>query len=352
MSEDEGADLAETFRRLIARTGPISLAHYMGESNARYYNSRDPLGQAGDFITAPEISQIFGELIGLWLADIWTRAGKPDPVNYVELGPGRGTLAVDALRAASRFGFEPIVHFVEGSESLRALQRSAVPHAHHHGDLETLPDDAPILFVANEFFDALPIRQLVKTEHGWRERMVALNDEEFVLTAGTTPMDAALPDAMCELETGSVVETCPAASAIAGEIADRLVRQGGAALVIDYGYRELTPGETLQALRAHEKVGFFDHPGESDLTAHVDFEALGNAARHHGAMVMGVEDQGQWLSNLGFDARTGALTRQSPENAEKLARQRERLISPDQMGQLFKVMGIGSPDWPKGVGFT
>jgi NADH dehydrogenase [ubiquinone] 1 alpha subcomplex assembly factor 7 len=352
MSNDSSGDLTEKFRRLIARTGPISLAQFMGESNANYYNSRDPLGHSGDFITAPEISQIFGELVGLWLADIWTRAGKPEPIHYVELGPGRGTLAVDALRAASRFGLNPQVHFVEGSQSLRALQGAALSGAVHHDDPTTLPDDAPLLLVANEFFDALPIRQLVRAEEGWRERLVALDGEEFVFVPGTVPMDAALPEGMRNLEVGSVVETCSAAAAICSELADRLVRLGGAALIIDYGFRKLEAGETLQALRAHKKVSIFDHPGEADLTAHVDFEALGNVVQNKGARLIGVEEQGRWLTAMGLDARSDALARQSPEKAEILARQRERLIAPDQMGELFKVMGFSSPDWPEGAGFN
>ncbi|MEL7445303.1 MAG: SAM-dependent methyltransferase, partial [Pseudomonadota bacterium] len=155
------------FRRLIRETGPISLAQYMGESNARYYTSRDPLGEEGDFVTAPEISQMFGELVGLWLADLWVRMGSPDPVYYVELGPGRGTLASDALRSAARYDFNPAVHFVEASESLRLIQRGSMPGVVHHDDLATLPDDAPIMLVANEFFDALPIHQLIRSANGW-----------------------------------------------------------------------------------------------------------------------------------------------------------------------------------------
>jgi NADH dehydrogenase [ubiquinone] 1 alpha subcomplex assembly factor 7 len=205
-----GTGLAATFRRLIAATGPISLAQYMGESNARYYASRDPLGTAGDFVTAPEISQMFGELAGLWLADIWHRAGRPGPVHYVELGPGRGTLARDALRAMASAGLRPQVHFVEGSDALRAVQADAVPGAQFHGDLSTLPGDAPLLLAANEFLDALPVRQLVKTPQGWRERMVALDARgRFVFTAGQVPMDAAVPEERREADEGAIIETCP-----------------------------------------------------------------------------------------------------------------------------------------------
>src|SRR5690606_21894907 len=165
--------LADTFRRLIEADGPISLQQFMGESNARYYAHKDPLGRDGDFVTAPEISQMFGELVGLWLADMWLRAGSPANPVYVELGPGRGTLASDALRAMKRCGLEPEVHLVEGSPALRALQRAALPGARFHDDLGTVPDDRPLLLVANEFLDALPVRQLVRAPEGWREVVVA-----------------------------------------------------------------------------------------------------------------------------------------------------------------------------------
>ena len=202
--------LGAIFRRLIANTGPISLMHYMGESNARYYASRDPLGTAGDFVTAPEISQMFGELIGLWLADIWIRAGCPVPVHYVELGPGRGTLARDALQAARRFGLEPEVHFVESSAALREVQLAAVPGATWHHDLSTLPQTSPLLLVANEFLDALPVRQLVMTESGWRERMVVVDDGQFVCIAGAEPMDAAVPEVRRAVQSARSLSSAPA----------------------------------------------------------------------------------------------------------------------------------------------
>lgn len=344
--------LAARLRRLIRKTGLISLARYMGESNAHYYNSRDPIGAEGDFITAPEVSQIFGELIGVWLADIWTRAGRPDPVHYVELGPGRGTLAADALRSAARFGLRPQAHFVEGSQTLRKAQLEAVPGATHHHDLASLPDDGAMLLVANEFFDALPIRQLLRTPPGWRERMVGIDGDNLVFVSGAQPMDAAIPDEWREAEQGTVLETCPAAAAIIGEVARRLASQGGAALVIDYGARQLQPGETVQALRAHSKLGIFEAPGEADLTAHVDFGTLARVAQEKGSWLLGIEEQGPWLRALGIDARTDALARAAPERAAILARQRERLVGEAEMGQLFKVMGLASPAWPDGAGFT
>ena len=352
MKDNPPVSLSDTFRRLIRETGPISLARFMGESNARYYTSRDPLGDDGDFITAPEVSQMFGELIGLWLADMWVRAGRPEPVHYVELGPGRGTLASDALRTAARYGLEPQVHFVEGSVALRRVQKGTVRGVVHHDDITTLPDDGPILLVANEFFDALPIHQLIRSAQGWHERMVGLDGDRFVFVAGDQPMDTIVPDSWRTARQGTMIETSPAAAAIMSELADRLVAQGGAALVIDYGARELRAGSTLQAIRAHKKVDVFATPGEADITAHVDFEMLGKVAVRQGARVFGVELQGDWLKSLGIETRTEALQRRAPDKAAVIARQRDRLIAEDQMGLLFKVMGLAGPGWPEqGPGF-
>lgn len=344
-------NLGKTFRRLIRESGPISLAQYMGESNARYYASRDPLGEDADFITAPEISQMFGELAGLWLADVWVKMGTRRQPHYVELGPGRGTLASDALRAAGRYGLEPKVHFVEGSHALRKVQREAFPGCTHHDDLSTLPEDCPLLIVANEFFDALPIHQLVRSAQGWHERMVGLDGDDLVFVAGDKPMDAVVPPSWKTAAQGTMIETSPAAVTLMGEIATRLREQGGAALVIDYGPEELRAGSTLQAIRAHEKVDVLAAPGEADLTAHVDFELLQLVAAKNGAEVMGLQTQGEWLRQLGIDTRLEALQRRNPQERDKLARQHQRLTGDDQMGLLFKVMGICGRRWPYGAGF-
>jgi len=352
-SDDSGTPggLAAVFARLIATTGPISIAHYMAEANARYYASRDPLGAAGDFVTAPEISQMFGELIGLWLADIWQRAGSPEGICYVELGPGRGTLARDALRAASRAGLVPDVHFVETSPALRAVQRAAHPEAVWHHDLSGLPGDLPLLVVANEFLDALPVRQLVRTAGGWRERMVGLDAEgAFIPVAGTRPMDAAVPAGFAEAGKGAIVETSPAAATVVQEVAGRLAAQGGAALFIDYGYAEPQLGSTLQAGRAHRKVDVFAEPGEADLTAHVDFATLAEVAEQAGARWLGTSGQGAWLRALGIDARAGSLARAAPHAAEAIEAAMMRLTAPAEMGTLFKVMGLAAPGWPDGAG--
>ena len=345
----------DRFVRLIAATGPISVAQFMAESNARYYDSRDPLGNAGDFITAPEISQMFGELIGLWLADVWDRAGRPAPVHYVELGPGRGTLARDALGAARRFGLIPQVHFVEASTALRSVQARLFPHAQWHQDMASLPDDAPLLIVANEFLDALPVRQLVRTEAGWRERMVGLertqSGDRLVPVAGERPMDAAVPPALADAQPGAIIETCPAAAAITGEVARRLAAQGGAALIIDYGRSAPAHGSSLQALRAHAKVDPFAWPGEADLTAHVDFSDLPAIATGSGARWLGTAEQGAFLIALGLGARVAALCAAAPDQAPTIRAAAHRLAAPEAMGTLFKVMGLAAPDWPDGAGF-
>ncbi len=352
MTDQAPADpLSAVFRRLIANTGPISLMHYMGESNARYYGSKDPLGSAGDFVTAPEISQMFGELVGLWLADMWINAGREEPVHYVELGPGRGTLAQDALRAAKRYGLEPSVHFVETSTALKDVQLASIPGAQWHHDLSTIPPYGPILLVANEFLDALPVRQLVMTADGWRERMVVPDGDRFVCIAGSQPMDAAVPEIRRQAELGTIIETCPGAAATVYEVAGRLNDQGGAALFIDYGHDAVRDGSTLQAVRDHLKVDPFVAPGEADLTAHVDFATLAPIAQSRGCKWLGTVPQGRWLRNLGIDARAQTLAERAPQHAAAIEAAKERLVGEGQMGLLFKVMGLACPSWIGGAGF-
>lgn len=340
------------FARLIATHGPISLQQYMGEANARYYVSRDPLGVTGDFITAPEISQVFGEMVGLWLADMWLRAGKPQPVHFVELGPGRGTLARDALRAMARFGLHPAVHFVETSLALKSLQLQAVPQARWHDDLSTVPHDGPLLVVANEFIDALPVRQLVKTWNGWRERMVGWDGARFLPVAGDRPMESAVPEGRRMAPEGTIIETCPGGAAVVFELAGRLAGQGGAALLIDYGYTEVQAGSTLQAVRSHARVDPFVDPGEADLTALVDFATLRAVAESRGCRWQGTVEQGAWLAALGGPARARALAETDRDQAHAILSGFARLVDPDQMGSLFKVMGLSAPHWPDAEGFA
>lgn len=343
-------DLTSRFRRLIEAFGPMSVARYMGEANAHYYATRDPLGRAGDFITAPEISQMFGELVGLWLADVWDRAGRPADAIYVELGPGRGTLAKDALRAMAGAGLRPEVHFVEGSPALRDIQRDAVPGAIFHDDPGSLPSDRPLLVVGNEFLDALPVRQLVRAERGWRERMVAWHDDGFAFVAGVQPMEEAVPPNRLGAPVGTILETNPGAAAVVEYLAARLAAQGGTALLVDYGTLETRVGSTLQAVRAHRKVPVLAHPGSADLTAHVDFAALAEIAARAGVRTAATT-QGAWLRAMGIDARAAALSRATPARKGEIAAARDRLVHDDEMGELFKILALAAPDWPAGAGF-
>ena len=343
-------DISDRLAALIAAEGPIPIERYMAKANAHYYARRDPLGRPGDFITAPEISQMFGELIGAWLADLWIRAGEP-PVHYVELGPGRGTLAADALRAMRAAGMTPPVHLVETSPALRVAQAERLPEARWHDDLSTLPDDAALLVVANEFFDALPIRQFVRTGKGWRERMVGHGSEGFVPMPGVEARDDEIPEHLRMAPAGAIQESSPSARVIVQDLAGRIGRQGGAAILIDYGYAAAAQGDTLQAVRAHAYADPFVSPGASDLTAHVDFSALADAARAEGLRIHGPASQGQWLGMLGLAQRAAALTRAAPERGEEITAAHARLTSSDEMGQLFKAMAFAAPGWPEPAGF-
>jgi NADH dehydrogenase [ubiquinone] 1 alpha subcomplex assembly factor 7 len=355
--------LAATIARHIRREGPLTVAAFMAmalhDPEGGYYTRHDPLGAAGDFITAPEISQIFGELIGLWCADFWQRNGRPDPVVVAELGPGSGALMADFLRAAASVrGFRQTLrlHLVEASPALRERQRQRLLDAAPRfvASLDELPP-GPLLIVANEFLDALPIRQLVRGRDGWRERLVALDAEERLAFA-EGPESAALsllvaPERRAA-PPGTVVEICPAAVALAAALGDRLARQPGAALFIDYGYRAPPAGPTLAAVRHHEAAGVLDDPGGADLSAHVDFAAFGAAAGAAGAIVHGPVPQGRFLAALGAEARLAALSRHAtPTQRAALASGLRRLIEPGQMGNLFKALALTSPGLAAPAGF-
>ena len=301
----------------------------MEACNNYYYATRDPLGRDGDFTTAPEISQMFGELVGAALAECWTRAERPADAIYVELGPGRGSLAADALRVLRGAGFAGGARFVETSPVLRALQAERVQGAHWHDAVEDLPA-APLLLVANEFFDALPIHQFVS---GIERRVEVIGD------------------GLAFDRDGEIVEQSPAREQAVSAIATCLVQCGGVALVIDYGHERSAPGDTLQAVRGHRYVPTLIDAGEQDLTSHVDFEALGRSASEAGAKVTAVVTQGDWLKRLGIGARAASLATTNPERIPQLEKAVDRLCHEEQMGQLFKVMAIHSPDWPAPAGF-
>jgi SAM-dependent MidA family methyltransferase len=344
-------DISEAVAALIAAEGPIALERFMHLANAHYYATRDPFGAAGDFVTAPEISQMFGEMIGLALGELWQRHGR-GPVAYVELGPGRGTLAVDALRAMKIVGLGPEVHLVETSPLLRDMQRERLPAATWHETIDSLPSDRPLLIVANEFFDALPVRQLIRTFGGWRERMIGDGPEGFEAKPGDVAMDEHVAAHLRDADPGGIVEDCPAAHAIANAIAARLARQGGMMLAFDYGYDGRAAGDTLQAVHAHAYADPFARPGSSDLTAHVDFGALAAAAVAGGARVVGPVEQGQWLMALGLSDRAAALARGAPERTDDIAAAYRRLTDRDEMGALFRVIAFVAPTWPDPAGFA
>ncbi|NIJ40254.1 NADH dehydrogenase [ubiquinone] 1 alpha subcomplex assembly factor 7 [Parvibaculum indicum] len=368
---DAPTPLALHIARLIEETGPITVSQFMGAALGHpdhgYYVTRDPLGAKGDFITAPEVSQMFGELIGLWLADCWMRqrtdTGTPSPFRLVELGPGRGTLMADALRAMKSvpgMAAAAHVHFVETSPALRAEQEARVPDASWHDRFADVPE-GPTFLIANEFFDALPVRQFVKTAQGWCERHVALADgagaeaPRFAFALSPVPLkdESAIPQGARGAPEGSIAELSPASTAIAQEIAARIADQGGAALIIDYGHARSAAGDTLQAMRGHGFADPLENPGEADITAHVDFETIAAAAKAGGCATFGPVEQGRFLAELGIQARAEALARTaSPDQIRDIGTALQRLTAPDQMGSLFKVLGLLPAGAEPPAGFT
>ncbi len=328
----------------IARTGPISLADYMADClmhpELGYYATRDPFGTGGDFITAPEISQMFGELIGLALAQSWIDQGSPAPFSLAELGPGRGTLMADVLRATRavpEFHTALTVHFVETSPTLRQAQVQAVPDAIWHDSVATLPDQ-PLFLIANEFFDALPIRQFVREGDAWREKMVGLTDDALSFGLSTAAPIALLEHRLADTAEGDLVEHCTALPAIMQTVGQIIDAHGGMALFIDYGdWHSL--GDTLQALKAHDHVDPLATPGTSDLTAHVDFAAIAHNAAP--AKFTRLTTQGVFLERLGITARAQTLAHGLSGTARDAhIKAHRRLTHPAEMGDLFKVIGI------------
>lgn len=337
----------------IEASGPISVYEYMREANASYYGKGDPFGAEGDFVTAPEISQMFGEMVGLWLADMWMRGGRKPDINLVELGPGRGTLMADIVRATEKFEFRPAVHFIETSEALRVAQTLNVPFAKHHDSVATLPKDGQLLIIANEFFDALPVRQFVATHAGWRERVVVRDrGNSFTPMPGTRSVDQLIPADIRNAPNHSIYETAPDVSDIMFALTRRLAEQNGAMLIIDYGYVLPGLGSTLQAVKQHEFANPFENPGDHDLTAHVNFPEIVALAHMQDLRVSGPVEQGPWLQALGIDTRAQQLAHQSPDRAEEVISMRNRLVEPGEMGALFKVVAILSTDWPEPEGFA
>lgn len=337
--------LKDHIRELIALEGPIPVERYMSLCLRHYYATRDPLGAQGDFTTAPEISQMFGELIGLWMLEVWNAMGRPAPCRLVELGPGRGTLMADLLRATRLlpdFRAAASVHLVETSPVLRQRQEAALAASglpvSWHDRIDDIPP-GPTLLVANEFFDALPVRQFVGTERGWCERLVGLDGDR--LTFGL--LGAAEPSLGTPLRAGDVLEWPAAGLDIMRDLSQRLARNTGAALIIDYGYWGPAFKDTLQALRQHAFVDPLEEPGEADLTTHVDFHRLARVAIEQNAQAHGLATQGDFLEALGIRARAEALkARANPAQATAIDRALERLTERGSkgMGELFKVLAV------------
>ncbi len=338
---------------LIATEGPLPVDRYMAAclSHPRhgYYVTRDPLGAAGDFTTAPEVSQMFGELLGLWAVETWQRMGSPPRLLFVELGPGRGTLMADALRAARivpAFLAAAEVNLVETSPVLRAAQtRALLPSGKAptwHADLASLPD-GPVIVLANEFLDALPVRQFVRGVSGWHERLVGADGQgglAFGLAAVATPALSV------EAPPGTVIEVAEAALGMTDHLARRIAAQGGAWLALDYGSLTGGFGDTLQAVKRHAFVDPLAEPGEADLTVHVDFAGIGRRGAAAGVHISGPVEQGAFLEALGLRRRAAALSaRATPAQAGAIAAAVERLAgrSARSMGGLFKAIGLSHP---------
>lgn len=338
---------------LIEATGPIPVNEYMAlclfDPSDGYYTTREPFGAAGDFITAPEISQMFGELIAVWLYQAWAAIGRPMPVTIAEIGPGRGTLMKDMLRTLSRLdpALTSIASFamIETSPRLADVQKQTLAGTaasiDWHETIATLPQ-APLLIVGNELFDAVPVRQFIRAGAGWRERMVGLDDEDNLrFFAGAGSVDPSLlPHDAAEAPQGAIVEIAPARTALMDAIAERISRHGGAGLFLDYGHLQPGVGDTLQALRKHNHEDVLANSGEADLTAHVDFDALAATVRAHG-LDAHLATQGDFLLGIGILERAGRLGASADAAArEKIAEAVERLAGPQAMGELFKVLVV------------
>lgn len=336
----------------ISTTGPISVATYMGlcltHPSKGYYRASDPIGSSGDFITAPEISQMFGELVGFWMVSLWQQMGEPKSFTLLELGPGRGTLMADILRVACRApGFRDALRLrlFETSPLLMAEQKARL-EAYDPQWLQNFEsfDEGPVLVIANEFFDALPIRQFVRKPDGWHERQIGLVGGKRAFGLSPTPIPAtSMPDAVANADMDTMLEVCFGGAEVMRQLARVVAKQGGSILAVDYGYAQTQTGDTLQGVRRHAYADVLEAPGDTDLSAHVDFGALGNVARQAGLATQPLASQGDFLTRLGIADRARALAGANPGSDDAIRAAHDRLVSDSQMGTLFKVLCAHSP---------
>lgn len=356
--------IADSIRNRIRDNGPISIASFMTEAlfdpTEGFYATKDPIGAGSDFITAPEISQMFGELIGLWIMQSWDDMGRPAHFNLVEMGPGRGTMMSDILRtgrALPDFLEAVNVYLIEASAALKSVQAKTLGtsgiQTRWVQRLDQVPE-GPCLIIGNEFLDCLPIRQAIKVDGKWYERMVGLVDDQFTFVRGpqlNTDLEP-IPAALLEAPDGALVELRPGDEQVLDQLAVHYETSPGRALFIDYGPADSEIGDTLQAIRQHEKVDALDQPGTADLTARVDFGQLARNTQSLGLRVAGPVTQGEFLHGLGIEARAAALSQHAPEKRAQIARQLWRLTDPEEMGELFKLIVLDHESLPAPPGFT
>jgi len=352
MNDKHQTPLERQLIETIKADGPISIGTYMNaclaDAEHGYYMSKDPFGRGGDFITAPEISQMFGEAIGVWFATAWQMMGKPEKVNLIELGPGRGTLMADILRASSvlpEFAKAVSVHLVEISPALRQIQGQTFKNTpvdiSWHQKFEQVPA-GPSLIIANEFFDALPVSQYVLAADGWHERLVGITENKLAFTYGSKLLpEAEIPVWGKNAQEGDFIELSPQRDAIAEQIGSFIAKNGGAGLFIDYGHVKSAPGDTFQAVHKHKFVDCLFRPGKVDITSHVDFQQLAKSFEAGGAKAHSLRTQGQFLIAMGLREREAILKKKAPARTRiNLGKQADRLVHEEQMGVLFKVLAV------------